>query len=56
MPTMDTRMWIIVAIAVVVILVAGYYLLRPTAETTAPPATTEQPAPAEQPAQPAPSN
>jgi hypothetical protein len=54
MPTMDTRTWIIVAIAVLVILVAGYYLLRPAAE--APTAGTDSPAVTEQPAQPAPAN
>jgi hypothetical protein len=47
---MDTRTWAIVAIAVV-ILILGFFFLRPGRETpTTPPATTEQPA------QPAPSN
>jgi hypothetical protein len=50
---MTTQNWIIVAVVVLVI-IAGYFLLRPTgetpADTAAPPATTEQPA------QPAPAN
>jgi hypothetical protein len=47
---MNTQNWIIAAV-VVLLIVAGYFFLRPTAETpTAPPATTEQPA------QPAPAN
>jgi hypothetical protein len=49
-PAMGAQNWIIAAV-VVLLIVAGYFFLRPTAETpTAPPATTEQPA------QPAPAN
>jgi hypothetical protein len=54
MPTMDSRTWSIIAIAVLVILVAGYYLLQPTAQT--PTGTATPPATTEQPAQPAPAN
>jgi hypothetical protein len=47
---MTTQNWII-AVVVVLLIIAGYFFLTPTAETPAtPPATNEQPA------QPAPAN
>jgi hypothetical protein len=49
---MDTRIWIIGV--VVVLVIVGYFALRPRGE--APPAATDSPAVTEQPAEPAPAN